>query len=433
MRYLTCNLSGVPKFIYSGDIIDEMRRRAFAALLPPERKPLSPRTGQRGKTRNTVLSRQFPGGSLKIVPSKSPRNLRRHTARILCIDEADAMPDGPEGSPIELAIKRTLTFSDRKIILGSTPIDEETSNVCEAYAASDMRVFEVPCPVCGVFAEILWRHIEWPPVEPERAAYRCEACNALVDELHKPAMVEAGRWRATAPDVKGHAGFRLNALVSLLHNASWDKLAAEFLKAKDLPELLQVFTNTVLAEPWRNAGDEIDETGLLGRVEPFGLTKIPPDVLLITVGADVQDDRIEVSYVGWAKDGTAYVLGHVVLHGPVTAPGVWTDLDDLLRQRWQHPHGGTIGIDCAIIDAGDGGIYDVVMRFAEARAARRVWAGKGVPGFARPAFQQSARLKSRGAQRLYLFGADSIKSLLFQRLKRGQTIRFSELPRRLIF
>ena len=140
----------------------------------------------------------------------------------------------------------------------------------------------------------------------------------------------------------------------------------------------------------------------------------------------MQDDRIEVSYVGWAKDGTAYVLGHTVLHGSVTAPGIWTDLDDLLRQRWVHPFGGTIGIDCAIVDAGDGGIYDTVMRFAEARAARRIWAGKGVPGFARPAFQQSARLKSRGAQRLYLFGADSIKSLLFQRLKRGQTIRFSD-------
>ena len=336
------------------------------------------------------------------------------------------MPDGPEGSPIELVIKRTLTFSDRKIILGSTPLDEETSNVCEAYAASDMRVFEVPCPACGTFAEILWRHIEWPPGEPDRAAYRCEACNALIEEGHKPGMVEAGRWQATRPEVRGHAGFRLNALVSLLHNARWSVLAAEFLKAKDSPELLRVFVNTVLAEPWRSAGDEIDETGLLGRVERFGLDRIPPDVLLISVGADVQDDRIEVSYVGWAKDGTAFVLRHVVLHGPVTAPGVWTDLDDLLKQRWQHPLGGTIGIDCAIIDAGSGGHYDTAMKFAEARAARRIWAGKGVPGFARPAFQQSARLKSRGAQRLYLFGADSIKSLLFQRLKRGQTVRFSD-------
>jgi hypothetical protein len=34
-----------------------------------------------GRDRNTLLSRRFPGGSLKIVAAKAPRNLRRHTAR----------------------------------------------------------------------------------------------------------------------------------------------------------------------------------------------------------------------------------------------------------------------------------------------------------------------------------------------------------------
>ena len=40
--------------------------------------------------RNTLLHRRFPGGSLKIVAAKAPRNLRRHTVRILLVDEADA-------------------------------------------------------------------------------------------------------------------------------------------------------------------------------------------------------------------------------------------------------------------------------------------------------------------------------------------------------
>jgi phage terminase large subunit GpA-like protein len=114
-----------------------------------------------------------------------------------------------------------------------------------------------------------------------------------------------------------------------------------------------------------------------------------------------------------------------VVYGPVTANEVWQDLDDTLRQRWPHPHGGTIGVDAAVIDAGSGGHYDVVMKFCEARTARWVWAGKGVSGFSRPAFQRSSGLRSRDAQRLYLFGADSIKSVLFSRLKRGQSIRFS--------
>ena len=41
--------------------------------------------------RNTLLSRRFAGGSLKVVASRAPRNLRRHTARILFVDEADAL------------------------------------------------------------------------------------------------------------------------------------------------------------------------------------------------------------------------------------------------------------------------------------------------------------------------------------------------------
>ena len=38
-----------------------------------------------------------------------------------------------------------------------------------------------------------------------------------------------------------HAGFRLNSLVSLLHNARWGVLAAEFLRAKDNPETFNAF------------------------------------------------------------------------------------------------------------------------------------------------------------------------------------------------
>ena len=87
-----------------------------------------------------------------------------------------------------------------------------------AYAASDRRVFEVPCPACGAFHEIMWADIEWQESRPDTAAYRCPHCMTLVAERHKAQMVSAGRWCATAPEVVGHAGFRLSALVSLLAN-----------------------------------------------------------------------------------------------------------------------------------------------------------------------------------------------------------------------
>ncbi|MEN3232552.1 phage terminase large subunit family protein [Methylobacterium ajmalii] len=212
--------------------------------------------------RNTLASRRFPGGSLKVVAAKAPRNLRRHNARILLVDEADAMEAGAEGSSIGLAIKRTLAFADRKIIIGSTPIDEETSNVLRAYALSDQATFQLPCPDCGTFTFIRWRHIEWEPGRPETAAYRCPTCEELIPERHKMSMLDRGDWVVGRPEVRDHRGFRCNALVSPLPNAAWHKLVAEFLAAKDDPDLLKPFVNTILAEGWREAEDTLDELAL---------------------------------------------------------------------------------------------------------------------------------------------------------------------------
>jgi phage terminase large subunit GpA-like protein len=299
--------------------------------------------------RNTLLSRRFPGGSLKVVAAKSPRNLRRHNIRVLFIDEADAMEPGSEGSPITLAERRTLSFANRKIVMGSTPTLEETSNVLRSYADSDMRVFEVPCPECGAFTEIQWSHIEWEPDQPDTAAFRCPHCASLVDERLKPSMVAAGRWRITRPEVKGHAGFRLNALVSGLANASWGKLAAEFLSAKDHPDKLQTFVNTILAQGWRESADQIDETTLAARAEEFDLSRIPADVLVVTAGVDVQDDRLETTLIGWSKD-ESFILAHHVIWGSPHEDSTWAELDDYLRTTWPHPNGGTLRIDAAVID-----------------------------------------------------------------------------------
>ena len=194
----------------------------------------SPKLGDRtGKHRSTILHRLFDGGSLHFVAARAPRNLRGPTARILLLDEIDGMALTDEGSPIDLAVDRTHSFSDRKIVTGSTPADNETSLILPLYAQSDGRVYECPCPSCGAFSELLWPAIEWPEGKPELAAWRCPECEELIDEQHKPAMVSGGRWRAIRPGVKGHAGFRLNSLVSLLENASWGKLAADYLLKKD--------------------------------------------------------------------------------------------------------------------------------------------------------------------------------------------------------
>ena len=260
--------------------------------------------------------------------------------------------------------------------------------------------------------------------QPTAAYYACPECGSCVEERRKSDMVAKGRWRATAPDVEGHAGFRVNALVSPLANASWGKLAVEFLAAKNDPDSIRTFVNTILAEGTGDDGDTgLDEVELLGRVEPFGIGRIPEEVLYLTVGVDVQDDRLEVAVVGWDRDGTAFVLDHQMLFGSPGEDATWKQLDELLTARWKHPLGGTIGIDAACVDSGDGDWTATVYKFCFPRARRRVMAIKGMFG-SRPIIERS-RTKAAGGS-FWIVGVDGIKRTIVDRLTRDAKLRFSD-------
>mgnify|MGYP005841827461 FL=1 len=373
--------------------------------------------------RDVLLHRHFAGGSLSIVSARAPRNLRARTARILFADEIDAyeLSAGTEGDPVDLAMRRTMTFGNRRIVLASTPVDAETSRIMRAYEASDQRVFEVPCLECGDFHEIKWSDIRWDADKPETAHWVCPSCGSVVEDHQKPPMVAQGRWRAQAPHVEGHRGYKLTSLTSTLPNASWPRLAAEFVQAKRSPTTLKPWLNTVLGEPWRGEGDDLDATDLGALQRPFSLDSVPPDALLVTVGADVQADRIEATFAAWTRDGDMRVLGHEMIWGAPTENETWAEVDDLLRRQFHHPAGGLMTVDAAIIDSGNWA--DQVYAFCRPRAARRVLAGKGVAGFARPslAFSTSRKL------RLGLVGIDGIKQQLHQRLAHGDTILFSDI------
>jgi phage terminase large subunit GpA-like protein len=211
--------------------------------------------------------------------------------------------------------------------------------------------------------------------------------------------------------------------VSGLANASWGKLAAEFIAAKEDPAELQTFCNTVLAEGWREAGEMVDEAALQARAERFGLDAIPPDVLCLTAGADLQDDRIEITVCGWNRDGVCYVVGHFVIWGTPDDDTLWREVEELLRTRWQHPFGKPLVIEACAIDSGDGEWTQRVYSFCFPRASRRVMAIKGQFG-TRPVIKASAT-KMKGG-RLWIVGVDVVKASIFTRLQRGSMIRFSD-------
>jgi phage terminase large subunit GpA-like protein len=374
--------------------------------------------------RNTILFRKglVPGASLRAVGATAPRNLRAVSAKIILIDEADALQDS-EGDVIALAEARSLTFKDRRTVIGGTPLLASTSRVARSFAESDMRIYECRCPSCRDYAELRWSHFHWEPGRPETIWWACPHCGVLHHETEKARMVREGRWRTLRPEAgPTHRGFRINCLVSALPHATWGKLAAQWEASEGDDERRKAFLNTLLGEPWAEECDEVDEEALAARAEEFGVDRIPAEVLALTVGIDIQSDRIEASIFGHGRDGTTYVLAHQTIWGDPLQDDTWQEVDELLKHRWRHPGGGMLKIDAAAIDSGgQAGVYDTVMKFANARLGRRVLACKGAAGWSRPVIVPSKTKKGR----LFIIGVDGVKTQILSRLSRGQSIRFS--------
>lgn len=390
--------------------------------------PLAGLLVQDEKKRDTIQSRRFPGGSAKFVGA-APRNMRRHFVHRLFLDEIDGYPPSQEGDIVTLAINRTRTARDRLIVMASTPTEAETSRIAREYAATDKRIFEILCPHCSEYFELLWQHIKWDKTEagehlPDTAHAVCPHHGCVIDESSKAPAVAAGRWRATAPHIKGAAGFKCSALISTIEHARWPQIVREFLEAKKDRELLKVWTNTLLGDVFHDtAGDGLDESALQARAEPFSLAALPADVLILTAGVDVQGYGLEVVTLGHSAT-QSFALDYETIHGAPTGEQVWKDLDDLLKRRFPHSLGGSVGYDAAAIDSGDGNVTDLVYAFTRPRFNRRVIAIKGHDGN-RPLIERSSK------PWLWIVGADGGKGRLFDLLEKPGRIRFSQaLPPR---
>lgn len=381
---------------------------------------------------NTQLSKEFPGGILVMTGANSAASLRSMPVRFLMLDEVDAYPvdlDG-EGDPVSLAEKRTATFARRKILLTSTPTDEETSRIYSEYRRSDMRRFFVPCPHCDEMQWLRWRDdagnycLQWQEGKPHTAAYACQHCGTLIEERFKTQMLAAGEWRATAKGDGRTAGFQISSLYSPLGWKSWGDIAREFLHAKASPELLKTWMNTVLGEPWKaDFSKRLDRETLAGRCLMYARGTAPSGALIAVAGVDVQDDRLAVVIRAFGRNEESWLISHGELFGDTLAPAVWAELDEHLLQPIPLEGGGTLKVRVAFIDSGDGERTHTVYDFTRKRRARMFFPVKGMSTQGRPALGKPTRqdVKYDGkvipdGVELYPLGVDTIKALVVGRI-----------------
>lgn len=377
---------------------------------------------------NTILMKQFPGGSLVLAGSNSAAGLRMMAARYLIFDEVDgfAHDAGGEGDPIELAEARSATFKrNRKIVMWSTPTTDGISRIQAAYQESDRRVYLVPCPHCNHEQQILFDNLKWEKDSagnhrPETAALQCTGCGDRIEERHKTWMLANGRWQPTA--VSDVAGYHISSLYSPLGWYSWSEAARDFLKAKKHPERLKTFVNTKLGEVWIEDHEAGDPDVLAQRREAYCPSEgdpLPEKVLVLTAGVDVQDDRLELEVMGWGREHESWGIEHRVFRCPPgTTPGqrdVWDQLAVSLGKTWKRADGAQLRLAATCIDTG-GHYTESVYRFCRAFRRLNVFAIKGVGGMGRPIVGRPSK-NNRIKLPLWPIGVDTAKDLVYSRLK----------------
>jgi phage terminase large subunit GpA-like protein len=380
---------------------------------------------------NTILQKQFPGGTLSLVGANSPRGFRRVSRRVVLFDEIDGYPAsaGAEGDQIKLGIRRTEYYWNRSIVAGSTPTVKDFSRVERMFLQTDQRRYFVPCPDCGHMQYLKWPNIRWTDGDPSTAGYCCESCGVIIPHSKKRWMVERGEWRATAPGNGKHVGFHIWAAYSYSPNATWPNLVEEFLDAKNDAEQLKTFVNTVLGETWEDEyASKVGADSLLERAaeETYQQYVPPAEVLALTIGCDVQDDRLSLSVWGWGREEEGWLIDRVKIYGSPSRPEVWKQLDEILQKPYVNEADEEMKVLCCAIDSG-GHHTQEVYQYSRERAAMGVIAIKGMSQKGKPPLGKATKVDvdykgkalKKGAQ-LFPVGVDTVKSLLFGRLKHNE-------------
>lgn len=364
---------------------------------------------------NTILHKRFFGGHITIGGANAPAGLASRPVRILLFDEVDRFPAsaGTEGDPISLGENRSKTFWNRKHIRTSTPTIEGVSRIDKSYKESDMRRYFVPCPHCEEMHLLEWKNIVWEKTDdgkdlPHTAAHACPHCGALEEDSDLPRMLKNGEWRATNPDVQGHAGFHINELYSPW--VRFGKTVETFLKSKGDPERLKTWVNTALGEVWLEGKEIGNAQNMMTRRENYDADMVPYGGVVITVGVDVQDDRLEFETIAWGRNYENWSLDYTVLNGDPGRPEVWDALDTYLTRTYLHESGKRLRIMGCAIDTG-GHYTKSVYAFCRPRFGRGVFAIKGASGQGKP-LASSASKNNTGKVRLFTVGTETAKDMI---------------------
>ncbi|MFH0259510.1 terminase gpA endonuclease subunit [Vibrio barjaei] len=350
--------------------------------------------------KNTAKEKSFLGGELGIVWATSANSFRMATIRYLFLDEVSGYPDNVdgEGDPIDLAMVRTETEAQRKIVMGSTPKEKGTCKISREFKLGDQRYFYVPCPHCQHKQRLKLDNFRYDANDFKSAHFVCEACGEGIYEHHKHGILNQGEWRATreftccdthqVPETWDHTGTALCAICGKPGdknerdkvNASWHiwsayndnpntslaSIAAEYEKAKKDSAKMQTFMNTRCGVPYSDAGEHYKLKGfeqLYTRRELFNPEKQLPKATRCILGSvDTQKYRFEYHLWAVGENGETWALDYGAVHGDPEEEETQTHLIEKLTQPFSLVDGRQLVAYAVVMDC-NGHAWKAMLEF----------------------------------------------------------------------
>lgn len=413
-----------------------------------ERVPLTAR--EKGITQTFKI---FAGGWLKFVHSHSADEVKSSSARYGLVEEPDECDRDVrgQGSTVKLLLERLKTYFDSFSVMGGSPTLEELSAIADEMKLTDQRKWRAPCHHCNAEVQLdgeQWSLVKWKDDEsrnhpvygkalPESAYMACPHCGGLWSDAERSRNSRAGRWVASAP-FNGLAGFYISDLMSSSPGAALPKLVEKYLQAKhreasgDVTGLIEFTNNQLgLAFKYKSPAPKIEE--LEARAEEYAQLTVPWGGLVLTMGVDVQGDRIALLVVAWGRGEESWRVYWGEIYGNVSDQNdpVWTELETFMFRPYRHASGAELHIQAFSIDSSDGNTSDAVYAFCRRHRYRGAMAIKGTEGgeiFRQPKPIDPGR-KTKAARyglHVYQVGTEKAKDLIIGFGEHGGKLRLAE-------
>ena len=458
---LYCMHYGIGPILYvtsDDDMAQEhMEKRVDPMISSADMQDLITPAVQKKGNKSTGDSRRaksFRGTFLRATGARSESKLSSFPVRVLHVDEIDKYPVSliGGGSSVEKAIRRTDSYGNlRKICQISTPKEKATSRIEQLFQQGDMRLYFVPCTKCGHMQPLKWAQMKWEKTATGKIAlnfdehghvinnpvwHECESeeCRYKMRDFEKVHFMceknygGEAEWRpAKKPDRPGLRSYHINGLYGF---RSWIDIVLQWDKIDGDPVLLQDFINDVLGETYEAKLDKPDEHYLAARAETDWVRgDINENVSVLTLGADVQKDRIEAALMGWTNRKEAWAIEYYTFPGNTNDPTdeCWHNLEEVIRAEYTKTNGETQRLQIAFVDAPyeNSSVMEFCQRFTY---NPRSWVGV-YPAFGRQTLSSIIKEHdSTIATPEILMNDQQLKFEIYTNLKRKVPVRGNGFP-----